>query len=150
MTTLETMDFQAFRKKLAGIADPSKRPSGGAVAQAVKDDAIRLCSILAHLFGESLDRKTLWSRIDSAFATAVAKVSDADVDRFISLCLEHVQADPGHAAACQPLGQMLAQYATRPPELRQDFVNYCGTHRFAVLSHGRARWEQIKTKAVEL
>lgn len=117
---------------------------------AVKQDAVRLCTILAKLFGESLDRKTLWDRIDSAFATACAKVSDGDVDRFVSLCLEHVQANPSYAAACGALGDMLAQYESRPIEFRQDFIAYCGTHRFAVLAHGRARWEQVKDGRMEL
>ena len=116
----------------------------------MKESAIRLCSILAFLFGDSLDRLTLWGRIGSAFETAHAKVSDDDLDRFCDLLLEHVQADFAKAAACDALTQVRQVWAVRPPEWRHAFLNYVGTHRYALLTHGRARWESYKAKEIDL
>lgn len=147
---LPTIDTAALRRKLAGLADPLNRAPGATEHHEIREAASRLCSILASLFGESLDRMTLWDRIGSAFATSLAQVSDDDCDRFVTLCLEHVKADPGKAAACGALGQMLATFAARPPEWRFAFLQHINTHSFAVLVHGRARWELVKSREAEL
>ena len=141
---------EEFRRKLAGLADPM-RPSGGdAEAADVRDAAVRLGTILARLFGDDLDRKTLWGRIASAFETACSKVDDGDLDRFASLCLEHVKADPGSAAACEPLGATLEMFASRPIEWRQAFARHCRTHSYALVARTRARWELVKKGEVDL
>lgn len=146
---LPRVDYQEFRRRLVGLADPERQP-GVAEKSEVRETAIRLCSILAHLFGDDLDRLTLWSRIASAIETAHAKTSDDDLDRFTDLCLEHIQAEAGKAAACDALTQMRETWAVRPPEWRHSFLGYVGTHRFALLSHGRARWDLVKKRQVEL
>lgn len=146
---LTRLDTEAFRRKLAGLADPDRTPGATEKAE-VRETASRLCSILAHLFGESLERTTLWDRIGTALAKACAETSDDDLDRFVTICLEAILADPAKAAACEPLGQLLGTFAVRPHEWRMDLINYINTHRYAVLVHGRARWEQVKTKEVEL
>lgn len=145
-----TLDTEALRRKLAGLADPLPRSVGKGEQTEIRDLASRFCSILAHLFSDSLDRLTLWDRIGSALKTALAKVSDDDCDRFVTLCLEHVQADAGKAAACEPLGQVIATLDGRPPEWRHAFLQYIGTHGYSVLVHGRRRWEMVKSKEAEL
>lgn len=116
----------------------------------MKETAARLCSILADLFGPDLDRLTLWTRIESALVTAFAKSNDGDMDYYMTLCLEHVKAEAGRVAASEALASLLSQFAARPVEWRQRFVRYVNAHRLALLVHGRARWEQVKAKAVEL
>lgn len=146
---LGRLNAQEFRRKLAGLADPDRHP-GETEKVEIRETAIRLCSILASLFGESLDRTTLWGRIGSAFETACAKVSDDDLDRWLNLLLEHVQADPVRAAACDAMTQTVQTWAVRPPEWRHSLLNYCRSHRYPLLTHGRARWELVKSKEVEL
>lgn len=146
---LPALDAQEFRRKLAGLADPDRRP-GETEKVEVRETAVRLCSVLAHLFGESLDRLTLWGRIGSAFETACARVSDDDLDRWLNLLLEHVQADPVQVAACDALTQLVQTWAVRPPEWRHALLNYCRSHRYPLLTHGRARWELVKRKEAEL
>lgn len=146
---LPALDYQAFRRKLAGLADPDRHP-GEAERSEVREAAIRLCSVLSHLFGEGLDRLTLWGRIGSAVETACAKVSDDDLDRFADLCLEHVQADVGRAAACDALTTLRQTWAVRPPEWRYALLTYCRQHRYAVIQHGRARWDLVKKGEAEL
>ena len=148
---MQILDTQGLRQKLMGLADPHRTAADSAGEQnEIRDVAARLCSILASLFGEGLDRITLWDRIGSALETAGAKVSDDDLDRFVSLCLEHVQASPAKAAACDALAQLISTFAVRPAEWRHALLRYLHTHRYAVLVHGRARWEQVKAKEVEL
>lgn len=143
------MGYDDFRRQLAGLADPQRRATETEKV-AVKESAIRFISVLAQLFGDTLDRLTLWGKIGSALEAAHAKVSDDDLDRFADLCLEHVQADPGHAAACDALSQLRGEWAVWPPETRHAFLGYIGSHKYAVLTHGRARWERVKRKECDL
>ena len=143
---LPPLSLDEFRRKLAGLADPRRR-MGAAEPEEVKDAAIRFVSILAGLFGHELDRVTLWSRIGSALQVAVEKVSDDDLDQFADLCLEHVQADFGKAAALPALTQLRETWAARPPEWRYALLGYVKIHAYAVLTHGRARWQRLLAEA---
>lgn len=150
--SIPVMDAQAFRLKLAGLVDERATPGGplgAGYSTEFRDLSARLGCVLAHLFGEGLDRKSLWGRIGTAISTAVAKCGDGDVDRLLSLMLEHVRADASQAAACGPLLQILG-YRDRPDSWRQQFVRYLGGNLFAVLAHARARWERVKSKESDL
>lgn len=82
---------------------------------------------MCELFGESLDRVTLWDRIGSAIATAAAKCDDGDTDRFASLCLEHVKADHAAAARHEGFAAWVVTMAARDDAYRQAFVRHCGS-----------------------
>jgi len=105
---------------------------------------------LAKHFGDSLDRTTLWSRIDSALSTACSKTADGDLEQFAHLCFEHVQADPGSVAACGSTLAILETFAMRPAAWRLAFIAHIQTHRYPVIVHGRRRWEQVKSGEAEL
>ena len=146
---LAIVDFDEFRRKLAGLDAPEFRPS--MTPAVIKDTCIRFVSILADLFGDDLDRMTLWSRIDTALATSLGKVgSSDDVDSFASLCLEHVRADAGRSASCQPLLAILDTLGRAPAEDRRSFLAYFRDHRYPALVFGRQRWELVKKKEVDL
>lgn len=147
--SLPTMDYAAFRRKLANLVDPERKIEATEKVE-VKETAIRLCSIFANLFGESLDRVTLWERIGSALRTSCAKVSDDDLDRFVALCLEHIQAEDSKVAASAPMLTMIEVFASRPSEWKYAFMAYINTHRTPLLVHARSRWEQVKKGTVEL
>lgn len=147
---LSVLDTEAFRRKLAGLADPLARDADTPGERAeIRELAAEIVATLADLFGANLDRKTmLWSRIGSALESADAKVSDDDLDRYLSLCLEHVRAEPGRAAAHEGLGSLLATFAARPPEWRFALLHYLRSHRYPVLQFGRRRWDEIKASRV--
>lgn len=150
--TIPVMDTSQFRLKLAGLVDEGAVPAGAAGAGYLtefRDASARLGCVLAHLFGEGLEELTKWSRIGTAISTAVAKCADGDIDRLVSLMLDHVRADAGQAAACAPLLQLLA-YRDRPESWRQQFVRYLGGNLYAVLTHARARWQLVKSKGADL
>lgn len=139
-----------LRLKLAGLADPSRLDGGPGESADLKLTAVRYITILAHLFGDELDRTTLWDRIGSAVETAFAECQGGDLDRWSTLCLEHVQADLGRAAACEALGQVLAQFDARPVEWRQLFMRYIRERKFVVLVKARERWNQVKNGEASL
>ena len=146
---LPVLDTENFRRRLAGLEDPLARDADTPGEKAeIRNLAAELIATLADLFGDDLDRKTLWSRIGSALETADAKVSDGDLERFLSLCLEHVKADPGRAAAHSGLGSLLATFEVRSSEWRFAYVAYLHTHRYPALQFGRKRWEQVKASRI--
>lgn len=146
---LDVMDTEALRRKLAGLADPATTP-GALTPAVVKDLAIRFVSVLASLYNrDALDAVALWERIGSALATADAKCGD-DALRFASLCLEHVLAEPGKAAASPALGAVLGTLDAAKDEDRAAFLAYLRNHRYPALAFGRARWEAAKGKEIDL
>ncbi len=153
---LATFDAEAFRRKVAGFADPNRLADTPGETAAIKDDAMRFICVLAHLFGEDLDRTTLWARIDSALETALAKAGDgegdgsSDLSRFAHSCLEHVQASAAQAAACEPLAGLLASWDAKPAEYGRAFLTRVRLHRLPLLVQSRSRWEQVKKGQVEL
>lgn len=140
---LPVIDTTEFRRRVAGLADPARR-TGAAEEASVKEEAKQLCLALCELFGESLDRLSLWDRIGSALAAAAAKCDDGDTDRFAALCLDHVKAD--HAAAARHAGfaAWVVTLAGRDDAYRQLFVRHCGAKAAIVLVHARHAWEERK------
>ena len=142
--SIPVIDTQQFRQRVAGLIDPNRKPTGAAETTSIKEEAKQLCLILCELFGESLDRTTLWDRIGSALATAAAKCDDGDTDRFVSLCLEHVQADNAQAARHTEFGNWVVTMGSRDDAYRQGFVRACATITPVILVHARNAWEQRK------
>ena len=140
----QVIDTAEFRRRVAGLIDPNRKPTGAAEAASVKEEATQLCLALCELFGESLDRMTLWDRIGSALATAAAKCDDGDTDRFAALCLDHVKADHAAAARHEGFAAWVVTMAARDDAYRQALVRHCGTKTAIVLVHARAAWEQRK------
>lgn len=139
------LDTEAFRRKLAGMADPlGPRGNGAANRAYLKETASRLCSTLAELYSVDEDRKKLWEHVGKAFAVADEKTSDDDIEHFINECLTVVGADTGMAAANEGLTGLIMEVAEWPPETRHDFRGYLRAHRVPVLVFGRARWGQVK------
>jgi hypothetical protein len=140
---IPVIDTTEFRRRVAGLIDPNRK-TGAAEEKNVKEEAKQLCLILCELFGESLDRLTLWDRIASALSTSAAKCDDGDTDRFVSLCLEHVKADQASAARHQEFASWVMTMAERDDAYRQAFVRHVGQKTAIVLVHGRFAWEERK------
>lgn len=150
---IQVISAEESRRRLALQFDPDRAAGAGGETESaeVKDAAIRLASILAKLHDDvKLDAMSKWERIRSGIEAACAKVDDADLDRFVHLCLAHVLADGAQTAACEPLAMLLETFAVRPPEWRRAFVRYCQTRTLALIVHGRRRWEGVKNGSVEL
>jgi hypothetical protein len=133
-----------FRKKVVGLIDPNRHATGAAETQAVKETAVQLCLILCELYGDTLDRMKLWDRIATALSVAASKCDDGDTDRFISLCLEHVQADPAAAARHELFANWVSTMGVRDAAHRQMFVRVAGQQSYVILVHARSAWEKRK------
>lgn len=144
-----SIDSAEIRRKLAGLVDHSSRVPSPAETEEVKILAVRFVNILANLFGDSLDRATLWDRIDSAIATSVQK-SAPETSSTSPRSASHIDASPSRVAACIPLLQVIEQVAVRPQDWRANLLAHMNTRRFVVIAFARSRWQLIKSGEAEL
>lgn len=143
--TLPSFNATEFRQRLVGLADPSKLPSSEAITENLKQEAKAFCLVMAELFGEELERTTLWARIGTAIETAGAKCGQ-ELDRFVCHCLEHIQADTAKAVANERYIQWISAASSRPPEWQAAFLHYIVDRRLIVLVFARQAWEQVKAE----
>lgn len=143
MNTLPTVDYPAFRRKLAGLADPERRATPGEAVN-YRNEATAWVVVLCRLFGDELDRLTLWSRIDTALRTAGDKAPEGDLDRWCDLCLEHVRADPGRAAADEKHVAWRTVNDAKDLSWKLSFVRWVASNPYAAVTHGRLAWEEYK------
>lgn len=142
--SIPVIDTTEFRRRVAGLIDPNRKPTGAAEELSVKEEAKQLCLAMCELFGDSLDRVTLWDKIGAAIVAAASKCDDGDTDRFASLCLDTIKADHSAAARHDGFAAWVVTMAERDAAYRQLFVRHCGKKTPIVLIHARNAWEQRK------
>jgi hypothetical protein len=141
---IEPLDAVVFRQEIAGLLE---RHEDDHEPDDFGDTAALLCVTLAEQFdSDTLDRLKLWDRISSGILTAAAKVDDGDLDRFLSLCLEHVKASPGRAATSDTVARLIGAF-DQDEAWRIGFVRYCVSHHYPILIHGRAAWQRHKEES---
>lgn len=142
--SIPVIDTDEFRRRVAGLIDPNRRPTGAAETASIKEEATQLCLALCELYGDGLERMAMWDKISSALSAAAAKCDDGDTDRFAALCLETVQADHTRAACNESFAHWVLTMSTRDEAHRQAFVRHCGAKTAIVVVHARAAWQQRK------
>jgi len=142
------MEKKTFRQKLAGFGEA--RTTSMAEQANMTDEAVRFSLILAQLFGPDLDRITLWSRIETALKTGVAKARLGDMDSFVAVALEVVQAETGRAAASEPLLRFIETLSHRDETWRGEFMKGISKKSVIIVVKARAKWEDVKAGRVTL
>lgn len=133
---VESVRTDQLRQRLAGLIDPQ---AGRRVSesQTFKELAIQFCAALPAVFGEELDRLTMWNKIGSAIQSGYAKTVDGDIDLFAQCVLESIKADTTKAVACDRLTDAIDRLHSLPDEGRQDWLRYLVSHLIPVLVHAR-------------
>lgn len=143
LAPLEPLDADRFRRELAGLIDEER--SGVHKPADFREQSAMLCYCLAKVYNRDvLEAIKLWERIGTAIATACEQVDDGDLDRFISICLEHVKASHSKVAADDEVGHVLAEITESEESWRLAFVNYLKSHSYTAIIHGRRMWETSK------
>lgn len=136
---LPTLNTEQMRQSLAGLIDVQASSVG---SDANYDRlAIQFCAVLPRIFGDELERVTLWNRIGSAIQSAFAKVINSDVDLFVQHVCEHIRADVAAAVSDEGLFLVLEALHQLSAKERQDWMIYLKTHLIPVLVHARAVWK---------
>lgn len=134
---------QEVRLRLAGLIDPNE-DLPKRLADEQKRKAIEFVGCLPEVYGDSLDRISLWDRIGTALETAHAKTIGVDCEFFVSRVLEHLKAESSKVARCETIGFILDWLSDCSDEAKQAWLTYMATHRYAVLVHAKAAWERTK------
>jgi hypothetical protein len=111
----------------------------------IKDEAVKLCCILAEVFSDDLDRKTLWERIGNGLAVCSVKCG-GDWELLLEGLLEYVKADPGKVAANEKISNWHDFMSLRPQEWKDQFIRVCETKRMIIVTMARQSWNLNKAK----
>lgn len=133
---------EEFRQKLAGHKGRSDEESDVAT-QSIRHECVNFLAILPKLFGDSLDRKTLWERIHSGIITSITK-SEKDFEAFVNFLLQHIVAEPAMVASNTQLSQFITLANTRGKEWREDFMRTLELKSFVLIVLAREKWENVK------
>jgi len=144
---LEELTTEQFRQQLAGLIDPREEIDLGD-REDTRLAAIDFVACLPQIFGESLNRLTLWNRIGTAIETAYAKTVADDVEFFISEVCRQIQAGSA-AARSEALARSLTTVSAWEIEKREAWLNHLATRLPTVLVYARMEWEKIKSEQSE-
>jgi len=98
---------------------------------------------LAEVFGEDLDRKTLWERIGNGLVVASAKCG-GDWELFVNEILKYIKAEPGKVAANKRLSSFIDTMIVRPKVWHEQFVRECSTKHMFICVKARVLWNGRK------
>lgn len=139
---LPAFDAEQFRRELAGLMEDEAGPEE---RNAFKEAGSKLVYALARLYNrDELEAIKMWDRIGGAIHTACEKVDDGDLDRLITIALEHVRANPSRVASDEDTADLIAWIVENNESWRLGFVRYLKSHHYVVLIHGRRYWETYK------
>lgn len=140
---LGELTIEQFRQKIAGLIDPQEQQSPERRAE-LKDLAVCFVAGLPQVFGDDLDRLTLWDRIGTGLQAAFAKTAGDDHEFFIQQVLEHIMASPAKAAVCEPIMATVATLNEWSSSDRQQWITYFNTHLIPILVYARQAWDAEK------
>lgn len=142
---LEQLDTDRFRQRLAGLID-SQAGQAPEHREQMKELAVRFTACLPELYGDELDRKSLWDRIGSGLEAAFAKTPGDDHEAFIQHALEHIKASASRASSSAPLAHVIGELSRFDSADRQAWITYFHTHLIPILVHARNAWSITKAK----
>ena len=140
---MKYMNPQEFKEKILNLK--SSEEENLLTDESVKMEAIKLCSIFPELFGDDLDRLTLWNRIGSALETSVIK-ANYDIPYFVNLCLEHIKAEHSKVATHEYLSNFVEVNSAKSEEWKKAFFHYISTRYFLIIAKARSEWEKKKAE----
>lgn len=131
-----SLSTEQLRQRLAGLIDPlaEKAEWHDEIAKGL---AIQFCAALPAVFGESLDRMTMWDKIAAAIQSGYAKTVSGDIDLFVQHVLESIKADAAKAVACERLTDAIDDLQRLREQDRQSWLQYLVTHLIPVLVYAR-------------
>lgn len=137
---LDQLNPQEVRQHLAGMIDPSEAVTT-TTRETLRLLAIEFCACLPAVFGDSLDRMTLWDRIASGIQSGYAKTVSGDLELFVQHVLEHIKADASRVVANERMCDIQERLYGLEAEERQHWLTYLQTHLVPTLVFARKEWK---------
>ena len=143
---IEILSAEGFRRRLAGLEDPSRKIDAFDT-KAIEADATSFIAIIPEVFGDDLDRKTLWERIANGIATATAK-SGGDLGSFFQEILTYVKAEPGKVACNERLALYMETLLSRPAAIQDQFIRTISGKSYLIVTRARGIWNANKAQTL--
>lgn len=140
---LGELTTEQFRQKLAGLIDPQEQSTPERRSE-LRELSIRFAAALPEVFGEDLERKSMWDRIGTGLQAAFAKTAGDDHEFFINEVLTHIKANPAKAASCEEIGFVLWKLSEWNSSDRQAWITYFNTHLYVVIQFAKKGWTKTK------
>lgn len=141
MSSLQQLDAAEFRRRLAGLSDSAAGED--LIPDEYRDIASDYVLLLAICFNrDRLDAVTLWNRIDGAIERGLAECDGEDIERFVSVGLEHVLADMNVVVANDRALELQERIFGLREHQRVFFLRYLAEHRYPTIVFGRSKWGQ--------
>lgn len=150
MNSLHALDAAEFRRRLAGLSDAAAGED--LIPDEYRDIASNYVLLLAICFNrDRLDAITIWNRIDGAIERGLAECDGEDIERFVSVGLEHILADMNVVVANERALQIQERLFGLREHQRVFFLRYLAEHRYPAIVFGRSRWQELQAarKAVK-
>lgn len=103
--------------------------------------AVEFCAALPAVFGDTLDRMTLWDRIASGIQSGYAKTFGGDLELFVQHVLEHIKAEASRVVTCDRICDAQERLYDLSSEDRQAWLTYLVTHLVPTLVFARKEWK---------
>lgn len=136
MSRLQLLSPDEWRQKISGLIDPAERHELRP-REEIRRMCIRFVSLLPSLFGDQLDRKTMWSRIATGLDSAFAKTPGDDVEFFMQSVLTHICADADKASKSDELLLLIRELEAWSSGERQAWITYFHTHLIPIVAQSR-------------
>ena len=140
---IEKLDAGEFRRRLAGLSDVGAGEDQS--PKLYRDMCSEFVLLLAIAFNRlELEALTLWTRIDSGIQKGLSECGGTDVERLVSVCLDHVKAEASRVVADDRCVEIQSKLYNLDDSARVAFIAYLAKHRFVALTLGRDLWELHK------
>jgi hypothetical protein len=136
--SINQIDAAEFRQKIAGFVSPILPDTE---VTDMKEAAINLCCILADVFGEDLDRKTLWERIGNGISVCSIKCN-GDWEMLLEGLLEYVKSDFDTVSRNNELESWIDSMSLRTKEWTEQFVQIINTKRMFIIVKARNEYKK--------
>lgn len=146
---MNIMSQNEFRNKLAYLQYEQEGKTFSEI-ESIRNEVVRFTSILASLFGDTLDRLTLWEKISSAILSSAVKTKENNIDEFINMCLETIKSEHKNVAASDSLLDFISMIELRKADWKQEFIRYIKKYHYVIVVKARARWQEYKKGRLEL
>ncbi len=107
----------------------------------MKELAINLVSTLPRLFGDELDRLTMWERIGNGVTVAIKKCG-GDTDVFLTQLLDHILANKASLASCEQLQAIIFKIDALEAGGKKLLLQTLETKLNVILVYARLAWKE--------
>lgn len=142
IATRNSLSRDHFRLKLAGLVDEAQHVAS-TEATAFEAQAVDLALAMAELFGDDLDRITLWSRIASGLEQC-ARENAGDAMALVNGCLLHVKADATRTACNDRIAQVIEVVSPQSQIWGRQWARWIVGHIHIIIIKSRTQWQAIK------